>query len=230
MRISRNKNRVQSMVSVEPSDKIDAVVSKIKEISFAKFDESIDLAINLNIDTKKSDQIIRGVVSLPYGVGKEKRVLAVCVSGDEEKCLHAGASYAGGDELIKKIEDGFCDFDIIVTVPSMMVKLMKLGKILGPKGLMPNMKNGGIATDIEQAIRNFKNGQIEYRADKSGIIHNSIGRVSFTVENIVANVQHFIAHLISSRPVTVKGNFIKSIYLSSTMGRSFLVDIRSLNI
>ena len=230
MRISRNRNRVNSMVSIDTLDKIDAVVGKIKELSFAKFDESIDLAINLNVDTKKSDQIIRGVISLPYGVGKEKRVLAICVSGDEEKCLHAGASHAGGDDLIKKIEDGFFDFDVIVTVPNMMVKLMKLGKILGPKGLMPNMKNGGIATDIEQAIKNFKNGQIEYRADKSGIIHNSVGRVSFSIDNIIANIKHFITHLIHHKPQTVKGNFIKSIYLSSTMGRSFMVDIKSLNI
>ena len=178
MRLSKNRANLLKKFSNKKKYKLEEALKELKELSYAKFDESIDVAVRLGIDVKKSDQLIRGITILPNGNGKVKRVLAICNSGDESKCLEAGADFAGNDEYLKKITEGWFDFDTIVTVPSMMVKFGKLGKILGPKGLMPNPKLGTVTTNIVKTINEFKKGKNQYRTDTYGNIHMKIGKIS----------------------------------------------------
>ena len=224
MRLSKNRANLLKKFSNKKKYKIEEALKELKELSYAKFDESIDIAVRLGIDVKKSDQLIRGITILPNGNGKVKRVLAICNSGDESKCLEAGADFAGNDEYLKKITEGWFEFDTIVTVPNMMVKFGKLGKILGPKGLMPNPKTGGVSMDIVKSIKEIKSGRVEFKNDKNGIIHNCIGKKSFDDQKIIENFNSFVNALIKARPSSVKGNFIKSISISSTMGPGFYID------
>jgi large subunit ribosomal protein L1 len=195
----------------------------VKNLTFTKFDASMDIAVHLNVDPRKADQMLRGTVVLPNGTGKVKKVLVVCSGDKVQEALDAGADFAGNDDYLKKIQDGWFDFDVIVTMPAMMVKVGKLGKVLGPKGLMPNPKSGTITTEVAKAVRDIKFGKIEYRVDKFGGIHNSIGRVSFDNQKIIANVKELIATLIKAKPASVKGIYIKSISLSSTMSKGVFV-------
>lgn len=222
-KLTKNQKKVEGLYDLKQKYKIDDAVEMVKNLTFTKFDASIDIAVHLNVDPKKADQMLRGTVVLPNGTGKVKRVLVLC-SGDKiQDALDAGADFAGNDDYIKKIQDGWFDFDVIVTMPAMMAKVGKLGKILGPKGLMPNPKSGTITTDVVKAVKDIKLGKIEYRVDKFGVIHNSVGRVSFENKKLIENVKELISTLIKAKPASVKGVYIKSISLSSTMSKGVFV-------
>lgn len=196
----------------------------VKEITFTKFDASVDIAVRLGVDPRKANQMVRGVVTLPHGTGKDVKVLALVTPDKEEEAKAAGADYVGLDEYLQKIKDGWTDVDVIVTMPSVMGKLGPLGRILGPRGLMPNPKTGTVTMEIGKAVQEVKAGKIDFRVDKTGIVHTSIGKVSFEAEKLVENATELIQTLIKLKPTAAKGTYIKSIYLSSTMSPSVPVD------
>ncbi len=200
----------------------------VKDITFTKFDASLDIDVRLGVDPRKSNQMVRGVVSLPHGTGKVTRVLVLCTSDTEAAAKEAGADYAGLDEYIDKIKGGWTDVDVIITMPSIMGKIGALGRILGPRGLMPNPKSGTVTMDVAKAVKEVKQGKIDFKVDKSGIVHTSIGKVSFTADQIRDNAKEFIGTLIKLKPTAAKGTYIKSIYLSSTMSAGIKVDPKSI--
>lgn len=208
-------------------DVIDAIELVLKN-SYAKFDETVDLAVNLGVNPKHSDQMVRGAVSLPHGLGKTVRVVAFCKGENEEKARQAGAINAGGDELIEKIKGGWLDFDKAVATPDMMGHVGKIGKILGPRGLMPNAKTGTVTMDLEVAIQELLAGKVEFRVDKAGVVHAPIGKVSFGSEKLIGNLRSIIDALIKLKPSTAKGTYMKALSLSSTMGPGVKVDFASL--
>ena len=199
----------------------------VKDITFTKFDASLDIDIRLGVDPRKANQMVRGVVSLPNGTGKEVRVLALVTSDQAAAATEAGADYVGLEEYIDKIKGGWTDIDVIITMPSCMGKIGALGRVLGPRGLMPNPKSGTVTMDVAKAIREVKQGKIDFKVDKTGIVHASIGKVSFSAEKIAQNAQEFINTIIKLKPATAKGTYIKSIYLSSTMSKGIKVDPKS---
>lgn len=199
----------------------------VKEITMTKFDASVDVDVRLGIDPRKSNQMVRGVVSLPHGTGKETKVLVLCTPDKEAEAKEAGADYVGLDDYIEKIKGGWTDIDIIITMPSIMGKIGALGRVLGPRGLMPNPKSGTVTNEIGNAVKEVKQGKIDFKVDKAGIIHSSIGKVSFTPEQISGNAREFITTLIKLKPAAAKGTYIKSIYLSSTMSPGIKVDPKS---
>ena len=199
----------------------------MKEASFEKFDASLDIDVRLGVDPRKADQMVRGVVSLPHGTGKQVRVLVLCNPDAEAAAKEAGADYVGLDEYLQKIKEGWTDVDVIITQPSVMGKLGPLGRILGPRGLMPNPKSGTVTMDVAKAVKEVKQGKIDFKVDKTGIVHASIGKVSFAVDAMRDNAKEFISTLIKLKPATSKGTYIKSIYLSSTMGPGVKVDPKS---
>jgi large subunit ribosomal protein L1 len=204
--------------------------SLVKEISTTKFDASVDVDVRLGIDPRKANQMVRGVVSLPHGTGKQTRVLALCTPDKEAEAQAAGADYVGLDEYIDKIKGGWTDIDIIITMPSIMGKIGALGRILGPRGLMPNPKSGTVTNDIGQAVKEVKQGKIDFKVDKAGIVHTSIGKVSFQPEQIFDNAKEFISTLIKLKPSAAKGTYMKSIYLSSTMSLGIKIDPKSVEV
>ena len=197
---------------------------KIKEISFTKFDASVDIAVRLGVDPRKANQMVRGVVTLPHGTGKDVRVLALVTPDKEAEAQAAGADYVGLDEYLQKIKDGWTDVDVIVTMPAVMGKLGPLGRVLGPRGLMPNPKTGTVTMEIGKAVQEVKAGKIDFRVDKTGIVHAAIGKVSFSAEKLTENANELLQTLIKLKPTTAKGTYVKSIYLSSTMSPSVAVD------
>jgi large subunit ribosomal protein L1 len=199
----------------------------VKEITLAKFDASVDIDVRLGVDPRKANQMVRGVVSLPHGTGKQIRVLALCTPEKEAEAQEAGADYVGLDEYIDKIKGGWTDIDIIITMPAIMGKIGALGRILGPRGLMPNPKSGTVTNDIGQAIKEVKQGKIDFKVDKTGIVHTSVGKVSFDAEKICDNAKEFITTLVKLKPAAAKGTYMKSIYLSSTMSPGIKVDPKS---
>ena len=199
---------------------------KIKEISFTKFDASVDIAVRLGVDPRKANQMVRGVVTLPHGTGKDVRVLALVTPDKEAEAKAAGADYVGLDEYLQKIKDGWTDVDVIVTVPAVMGKLGPLGRVLGPRGLMPNPKTGTVTMEIGKAVQEVKAGKIDFRVDKTGIVHAAIGKVSFSAEKLTENATELLQTLIKLKPTTAKGTYVKSIYLSSTMSPSVAVDTK----
>lgn len=199
----------------------------VKEITFTKFDASVDIAVRLGVDPRKANQMVRGVVTLPHGTGKDVRVLALVTPDKEAEARAAGADFVGLDEYLQKIKDGWTDVDVIVTMPSVMGKLGPLGRVLGPRGLMPNPKTGTVTMEIGKAVQEVKAGKIDFRVDKTGIVHTSIGKVSFTPEKLVENANELIQTLIKLKPTAAKGTYIKSIYLSSTMSPSVPVDTKA---
>ena len=199
----------------------------MKEITTTKFDASVDIDVRLGVDPRKANQMVRGVVSLPNGTGKTVRVLALCTSDQEAAAKEAGADYVGLDEYIEKIKGGWTDIDVIITMPSIMGKIGALGRVLGPRGLMPNPKSGTVTMDVAKAVKEVKQGKIDFKVDKSGIVHTSIGKVSFTPEAIRENAKEFIATINKLKPSAAKGTYIKSIYLSSTMSRGIKIDPKS---
>ncbi|WP_038028760.1 50S ribosomal protein L1 [Thermonema rossianum] len=196
----------------------------LKEITYTNFDASVDIDVRLGVDPRKADQMVRGVVTLPHGTGKEKRVLVLCTPDKEEEAKAAGADYVGLDEYIQKIEEGWLDFDVVITMPTVMAKVGKLGRVLGPRGLMPNPKAGTVTMDVAQAVKDVKAGKIDFKVDKYGIVHASIGRISFTPEQIAENAQELLTTLMKLKPAAVKGTYIQSIYLSTTMSPSVQID------
>ncbi len=199
----------------------------VKEISLAKFDASVDIDVRLGVDPRKANQMVRGVVSLPNGTGKQVRVLALCTPDKEAEAKEAGADYVGLDDYIEKIKGGWTDVDVIITMPAIMGKIGALGRVLGPRGLMPNPKSGTVTMEIGKAVQEVKQGKIDFKVDKSGIVHASIGKASFTAEQVFGNAKEFISTLNKLKPSAAKGTYIKSIYLSSTMSPGIKVDPKS---
>jgi large subunit ribosomal protein L1 len=198
----------------------------VKEITNTKFDASIDLAIRLGVDPKKANQMVRGVVTLPHGTGKEVRVLALVTPDKEADAKEAGADFVGLDEYLQKIKDGWTDVDVIVTMPSVMGKLGPLGRVLGPRGLMPNPKTGTVTMDIKKAVSDVKGGKIDFKVDKSGIVHAAIGKASFTPEKIYENADELLKTIMKLKPTTTKGIYVKSVFMSSTMSPSISIDAK----
>ncbi|GAB3565051.1 50S ribosomal protein L1 [Spirosoma luteolum] len=196
----------------------------LKEISYTKFDASVDIDVRLGVDPRKADQMVRGVATLPHGTGKTVRVLVLCTPDKENEAKEAGADFVGLDDYIQKIEQGWTDVDVIITMPNVMAKVGRLGKVLGPRGLMPNPKSGTVTPEVGKAVREVKAGKIDFKVDKTGIIHTSIGKVSFSPEKLAENAQEIIATLMRLKPSSAKGTYVKTINLSSTMSPGVTID------
>ncbi|MGR3175363.1 MAG: 50S ribosomal protein L1 [Candidatus Scalindua sp.] len=225
----RGKRYVESNKTVEKSKEYELkeAVSVLKTFSKVKFDETVDIVMKLGVDPKHSDQIVRGSFSLPKGIGKEVRVV-VFASGDKiELAQKAGAVEAGGDDLLKKVEGGWLDFDVAISTPDMMGKVGKLGRVLGPQGKMPSPKSGTVTNDVETAVKEFKEGKIEYRTDAGGNVHVPVGKTSFPEEDLVDNIRSFIKHIVSNKPPAAKGIFVQKIFISSSMSPSVSVALAS---
>ena len=201
--------------------------AKVKEITLTKFDASVDVDVRLGVDPRKANQMVRGVVTLPHGTGKQVRVLALCTPDKEEEAKAAGADYVGLDEYIEKIRGGWTDIDVIITQPAILGKIGALGRVLGPRGLMPNPKSGTVTNEVGAAVKEVKSGKIDFKVDKTGIVHTSIGKASFTAEQIKENAAEFISTLIKLKPSAAKGAYIKSIFISSTMSPGVKIDPKS---
>ena len=230
MKLSKKLKESRSKVNRDTLYSLKEASSLVKEITTTKFDSSIDIAVRLGVDPKKSNEMVRGVVNLPNGTGKELRVLALVTPDKENDAKEAGADMVGLDEYLQKIKDGWTDVDVIITMPSVMGKLGPLGKVLGPRGLMPNPKTGTVTMDIKKAIIDVKSGKIDFKVDKSGIIHASLGKSSFDPKKIHENVDEFLKTVIKLKPSTTKGVYVKSIFLSSTMSPSIPIDLKEISI
>lgn len=224
------KNQKVALEKLEPGKAytLAEAAEKVKEISYAKFDASLDIDVRLGVDPRKANQMVRGVVTLPHGTGKQVRVLVLCSADAEAAAKAAGADYVGLEEYIEKIKGGWTDVDVIITQPAVMGKIGPLGRILGPRGLMPNPKSGTVTVDVAKAVEEVKKGKIDFKVDKNGIVHSSIGKVSFDANAMKENAREFINTLIKLKPATAKGTYIKSIYLSSTMSPGVKVDTKSI--
>ena len=225
-KITKNQKNSRSKISSTILYSLEDASKLIKEISTTKFDASVDLAVRLGVDPKKSNQMVRGVVTLPHGTGKNLRVLALVTPDKESEAKDAGADFVGLDEYLQKIKNGWTDVDVIVTMPSVMGKLGPLGRVLGPRGLMPNPKTGTVTMDIKKAVADVKGGKIDFKVDKSGIIHAAIGKVSFTSDKIFENADELVKTIIKLKPSTTKGTYIKSIFMSSTMSPSVPIEAK----
>ena len=222
------KNQKIAYAKVEDrAYKLSEAAALLKEITFTKFDASVDIDVRLGVDPRKANQMVRGVVTLPHGTGKTVRVLVLCTPDKEAEAQAAGADYVGLDEYIEKIKGGWTDVDVIITTPNVMGKVGALGRILGPRGLMPNPKTGTVTMDVAKAVQEVKAGKIDFKVDKYGIIHTSIGKVSFTPEQIVDNAHEVMSTIIKLKPSAAKGTYVKSIYLSTTMSPGIEVDTKS---
>lgn len=226
-----SKKRKEALAKVEKSKKYDIVEASklVGEISYTKFDASVDIDVRLGVDPRKANQMVRGITTLPHGTGKTVRVLVLCTPDKEQEAKDAGADYVGLDDYIEKITKGWTDVDIIITMPQVMAKIGKLGRILGPRGLMPNPKTGTVTMEIGKAIEDVKKGKIDFKVDKYGIIHAGIGKVSFSADKIVDNANELLQTIIKLKPVAAKGTYIRSIYLSSTMSPGIEIDPKSIN-
>ena len=224
------KNQKVALEKLEPGKAytLAEAAEKVKEISYTKFDASLDIDVRLGVDPRKVNQMVRGVVTLPHGTGKQVRVLVLCSADAEAAAKAAGADYVGLEEYIEKIKGGWTDVDVIITQPAVMGKIGPLGRILGPRGLMPNPKSGTVTVDVAKAVEEVKKGKIDFKVDKNGIVHSSIGKVSFDANAMKENAREFINTLIKLKPATAKGTYIKSIYLSSTMSPGVKVDTKSI--
>ena len=227
-KLTKNKKLALSKIEEGKVYSLNEASALVKEISTTKFDSSVDIDVRLGVDPRKANQMVRGVVSLPHGTGKDVKVLVLCSPDAEAAAKEAGADYVGLDEYIEKIKGGWTDIDVIITQPAIMGKIGALGRILGPRGLMPNPKSGTVTPDVAQAVKEVKQGKIDFKVDKAGIIHTSVGKVSFTPEQIKENAKEFILTLIKLKPTSAKGTYLKSIYLSSTMSPGIKVDPKSI--
>ena len=227
-KLTKNQKSVAEKVELGKAYTLTEASKLVKEITTTKFDASVDVDIRLGVDPRKANQMVRGVVTLPNGTGKQTRVLCLCTPDQESAAKEAGADYVGLDEYIQKINAGWTDVDVIITMPSCMGKVGPLGRVLGPRGLMPNPKSGTVTNDVAAAVKEVKSGKIDFKVDKTGIVHTSIGKVSFTPEQIYDNAHEIISTLIRLKPTAAKGTYVKSIYLSSTMSPSIKIDPKSI--
>ncbi|SFG91648.1 50S ribosomal protein L1 [Pontibacter chinhatensis] len=223
-KISKNRKAALAKADLTKEYSLTDAAAVVKEITFTKFDASVDIDVRLGVDPRKADQMVRGIVTLPHGTGKEVKVLALVTPDKEQEAKDAGADYVGLDDYIQKIEKGWTDVDVIITMPAVMAKVGRLGRILGPRNLMPNPKSGTVTQDVAKAVREVKAGKIDFKVDKTGIIHTSVGKVSFTAEQLAANANEVIQTLNRLKPSSAKGTYIKSITLSSTMSPGVIVD------
>lgn len=228
-RITKNKKLALEKLEKGKIYTLKEASSLVKEITFTKFDASVDIDVRLGVDPRKANQMVRGVVTLPHGTGKEVRVLALVTPDKEQEAKDAGADYVGLDEYVEKIKGGWTDVDVIITMPPVMGKVGALGRILGPRGLMPNPKSGTVTMEIGKAVAEVKAGKIDFKVDKFGIVHTSIGKVSFAPEKLVENATEFVNTLIKLKPSAAKGTYVKSIYLSSTMSPGIQVEQKSVS-
>ena len=228
-KLTKNQRLAAEKIEAGKVYTIAEAAALVKEITTTKFDASVDIDVRLGVDPRKANQMVRGVVSLPNGTGKVVRVLALCTADQEAAAKEAGADYVGLDEYIEKIKGGWTDVDVIITMPAIMGKIGALGRILGPRGLMPNPKSGTVTMDVAKAIREVKQGKIDFKVDKTGIVHASIGKVSFDAQKIMENAKEFINTIIKLKPAAAKGTYIKSIYLSSTMSLGIKVDPKAVD-
>lgn len=228
-KLTKNQKSVADKIEAGKAYTLREASELVKEITTTKFDASLDIDVRLGVDPRKANQMVRGVVSLPNGTGKTVRVLCLCTPDAEAAAKEAGADYVGLDEYIEKIKGGWTDVDVIITMPAIMGKIGALGRILGPRGLMPNPKSGTVTMDVAKAVKEIKQGKIDFKVDKAGIIHSSIGKVSFTAEQIAQNAREFIATIIKLKPTAAKGTYIKSIYLSSTMSKGVKIDPKTVS-
>jgi large subunit ribosomal protein L1 len=227
-KLTKNKKIAQEKIEVGKQYSLEEATGLVKEITTTKFDASVDLDVRLGIDPRKSNQMVRGVVTLPHGTGKTHRVLVLCTPEKEEEAKAAGADHVGLDEYIEKIKKGWTDIDVIITMPPVMAKVGQLGRILGPRGLMPNPKTGTVTMEVGKAVEEVKKGKIDFKVDKYGIIHSAVGKVSFEPQKIADNVREFVATVIKLKPAAAKGTYIQSVYMSSTMSPGIKIDPKSI--
>ena len=228
-KLTKNQKLALEKIEAGKSYSLAEAAEKVKEVNYAKFDASLDIDVRLGVDPRKANQMVRGVVTLPHGTGKQVRVLVLCSADAEAGAKAAGADYVGLDEYIEKIKGGWTDVDVIITQPAIMGKIGALGRVLGPRGLMPNPKSGTVTNDVAKAVEEVKKGKIDFKVDKNGIVHSSIGKVSFNPAQMSDNAREFINTLIKLKPATAKGTYIKSIYLSSTMSPGIKVDTKGID-
>jgi large subunit ribosomal protein L1 len=224
MRKSGKKFAAARQLVPERPHTIEDAIPLMQKVKFAKFDETVEIALRLGVDPKHADQMVRGTVVLPHGLGRTKRVLAIAGGDKQKDALDAGADFVGGEELVDKIQGGWMDFDAVVATPDMMRAVGKLGKVLGPRGLMPNPKTGTVTPDIARAVREIKAGKVEFRVDKTGIVHAPIGKASFPTQNLVENAHALVDSVVRAKPSAAKGKYLKSVTLSSTMGPGIVID------
>ena len=227
-KLTKNKKLALEKIENGKAYTIEEAAQLVKEITFTKFDASVDIDVRLGVDPRKANQMVRGVVTLPHGTGKEVRVLVLCTPDKVEEAKAAGADYVGLEEYIEKLKSGWTDIDIIITMPAIMGKIGALGRILGPRGLMPNPKSGTVTMEIGKAVKEVKQGKIDFKVDKFGIVHTSIGKVNFEAEKIKDNAREFMATIQKLKPSSAKGTYVKSVFLSSTMSPGIKLDLKSL--
>ena len=227
-KLSKNRKLAFEKIDSSKQYKLDDAAILLKEITKTKFDSSVDIDVRLGVDPRKANQMVRGVVTLPNGTGKQTRVLVLCTPDKEQEAKDAGADFVGLDDYIEKIKGGWTDVDVIITLPSVMAKIGALGRVLGPRGLMPNPKSGTVTMDIGKAVKEVKMGKIDFKVDKSGIIHSSIGKASFEADKIIENAREFLNMILKLKPSSAKGTYIKSVYLSSTMSPGLKIDTKTI--
>ncbi|MGM9803354.1 MAG: 50S ribosomal protein L1 [Muribaculaceae bacterium] len=228
-KLTKNQKLVSEKIEAGKAYTLKEAAELVKEVTFTKFDASVDIDVRLGVDPRKANQMVRGTVSLPHGTGKQVRVLVLCTADAEAAAKEAGADYVGLDEYIEKIKGGWTDVDVIITQPAIMGKIGALGRVLGPRGLMPNPKSGTVTPDVAKAVKEVKQGKIDFKVDKGGIVHTSIGKISFTPVQIRENAKAFIDMIMKLKPATAKGTYLKSVYLSSTMSPGIKVDTKSVS-
>ena len=228
-KLTKNQKLAAEKIEAGKAYTLNEAANLVKEITTTKFDASVDIDVRLGVDPRKANQMVRGVVSLPNGTGKQVRVLALCTPDKEAEAKAAGADYVGLDEYIEKIKGGWTDIDVIITMPAIMGKIGALGRVLGPRGLMPNPKSGTVTMEVGKAVTEVKAGKIDFKVDKTGIIHTSIGKVSFNEKQIVENAKEFMNTIMKLKPSSAKGTYVKSIYLSSTMSAGIKIDTKSID-
>jgi large subunit ribosomal protein L1 len=227
-KLTKNQRLALEKIEAGKTYSLKEAAGLVKEITNSKFDASVDIDVRLGVDPRKANQMVRGVVSLPNGTGKQVKVLALCTPDQEAAAKEAGADFVGLDEYIEKIKGGWTDVDVIITMPAIMGKLGALGRILGPRGLMPNPKSGTVTNEVGKAVKEVKQGKIDFKVDKYGIVHTSVGKVSFTTEQLTQNAKEFVSTLMKLRPTAAKGTYVKSIYLSSTMSSGIKIEPKSI--
>jgi len=228
-KLTKNQKLTSEKIEAGKAYTLNEATALLKEITTTKFDASVDMDVRLGVDPRKANQMVRGVVALPNGTGKVVRVLVLCTPDKETEAKEAGADYVGLDEYIEKIKGGWTDIDVVITMPSVMGKVGPLGRVLGPRGLMPNHKSGTVTMDVAKAVNDVKGGKIDFKVDKTGIVHASVGRMSFTPEQIAENARAFLSTIIKLKPSAAKGTYLKSVYISSTMSRGIKIDTKSLD-